>query len=137
MGDLPEELLLCPVRALSIYIKRTSYIKPRPRTLFVSPRYPTRGISKNAVSFFLRSLISSAGALGGDEGQSPKAHNVRPMATSVAFMKNWSLTRVLEASTWRAQSVFASFYLRDVSSTSGDIHSLGPIVTSGQVVSPE
>ena len=136
VGDLPEELLLCPVRALSIYIKRTSYIKPRPRTLFVSPRCPTRGISKNAVLFLLRSLISSAGALGGDEGPSPKAHSIRAMATSVAFMKNWSLDRGLEAATCRTQSVFTPFYLKDVSSTLGDIHSLGPFVTSGQVVSP-
>ena len=120
-----------------IYIKRTSYIKPRPRTLFVSPRCPTRGISKNAVSLFLRSLISSAGALGGDESRLLKAHSIRSMVISVAFIENWSLARVLEAATWRTRSVFASFYLKDVSSTLGDIHSLGPIVASGQVVSPE
>ena len=48
VGDLPEELLLCPVRALRIYLLRTSHLFPRPRSLFVSPRSPSRSLSKNA-----------------------------------------------------------------------------------------
>ena len=35
VGDLPEELLLCPVRALRIYLSRTSSISLRPRSLFL------------------------------------------------------------------------------------------------------
>ena len=38
IGDLPDELLLCPVRALRAYLSRTSSVMPRPRTLFASPR---------------------------------------------------------------------------------------------------
>ena len=52
VGDLPDELLLCPVRALRSYLSRTSSLTPHPRTLFVSPR----SLSKNAlVSFFVMS----------------------------------------------------------------------------------
>ena len=60
VGDLPDELLLCPVRALRSYLSRTSSLTPRPRTLFVSPRSPSRSLSKNALSFFLRDVISRA-----------------------------------------------------------------------------
>ena len=60
LGDLPDELLLCPVRALQVYISRVSSLSPRPRTLFVSPRSPSRSLSKNALSFFLRYVISRA-----------------------------------------------------------------------------
>ena len=42
VGDLPEELLLCPVRALQHYISRTASLSPRPCSLFVSPRSPSR-----------------------------------------------------------------------------------------------
>ena len=42
VGDLPEELLLCPVRALRFYLSRTASLPSRPRTLFVSPRSPSR-----------------------------------------------------------------------------------------------
>ena len=59
VGDLPDELLLCPVRALHVYLSRTSSLSPRPRSLFVPPRSPSRPLSKNALSFFLREVISS------------------------------------------------------------------------------
>ena len=57
VGSLPDELLLCPVRAVRVYVSRTSSVSPRPRSLFVSPRTPTRPISKNTLSYFLRSVI--------------------------------------------------------------------------------
>ena len=58
VGDLPEELLLCPVRALRLYFSCTASISPRP--LFVSSRSPSRALSKNALSFFLHDLITCA-----------------------------------------------------------------------------
>ena len=36
MGSLPDELLLCPVRALRIFLRRTSSLSPRPHSLCVS-----------------------------------------------------------------------------------------------------
>ena len=57
LGDfaagLPDDLLLCPVRSLSEYVKRTSRFVNRPRRLFVSSRCPSRAMSKNDISFFL------------------------------------------------------------------------------------
>ena len=56
VGDLPDELLLCPVRALRLYLSRTASISPRPRSfsllvplLILSPR--TRLASSFAMSF--------------------------------------------------------------------------------------
>ena len=57
IGDLPDELLLCPVRALRIYLYRTSSVSPRLRSLFVSPCFSSRPMSKNALSFFFHSVI--------------------------------------------------------------------------------
>ena len=37
VGDAPEELALCPVRALKAYVSRMELLLPHPRTLFVSP----------------------------------------------------------------------------------------------------
>ena len=56
VGGLPDELLLCPVRALRIFLHCTSSLSPRPRSLFVSPRSP-HALSKNALSYFLHSVI--------------------------------------------------------------------------------
>ena len=60
VSDLPGELLICPVCALRLYLYRTASISPRPCFLFVSPRSPFRSLSKNALSFFLRDVISNA-----------------------------------------------------------------------------
>ena len=53
LGDfaagLTEDLLLCPVRALREYVRRTDTFVNRPRRLFVAPRCPSRAMSKNAI----------------------------------------------------------------------------------------
>ena len=134
VGDLREELLVCPVRCLLAYIKRTSNIQSRPKSLFLSPGNPSRAISKNGISFFLRELISNYGLLGAQEGLAPRAHSIRSMATSLAFKKNIAIPRILEAATWRSNSVFASFYLKDVAIEFGDLWRLGPLVVAGQVL---
>ena len=51
-AGLQEELLLCPVRSIREYVKRTSKFVNRLRRLFVSPRCPSRAISKNGISSF-------------------------------------------------------------------------------------
>ena len=58
VGTLPSEFLLCPVRALREYLSRTLTIPSRPRSFFVSPRFPS--LSKNALSFFIHDVISQA-----------------------------------------------------------------------------
>ena len=51
-GDLEEGSLLCPVRALNIYLRRTYSVVVRGSSLFVSSQSPSCPISKNAVSYF-------------------------------------------------------------------------------------
>ena len=55
--SLPVELLLCQVSALRVFLRSTSSLSPRPRTLFVSPRCPSRSLSQNTFSYFLRCVI--------------------------------------------------------------------------------
>ena len=85
-AGLDNELLLCPVRALHIYLDRTSSFSPLPRRLFLSPRRPPHSLSKNAISFFLQEVIHGAGAARPEVG-SVRAHSVRGVSTSVAFQQ--------------------------------------------------
>ena len=133
-GDLPEGLSLCPVRALNIYIKRTKSLLNRPRSLFVAPRCTSRSISKNAISFFLRKVILNAGALRDSEGPSLRAHSIRGMATSAAFVRNCSINKILEAASWKSNSVFSLYYFKDLEYSLEDWKSLGPFVAAGAVV---
>ena len=87
-------------------------------------------MSKNAVSFFLREVISAAGAARPQVGYL-RAHEVRSVSTSVAFHRNWLVTSVLESATWASSSVFSSFYLRDIQHEYDGLLSLGPFVAAG------
>ena len=137
VGDLPDELLLCLVRALRSYLSHTSSLAPCPRTLFVSPRSPSRSLSKNALSFFLHDVIFSAYSSSSASSSAPslsRAHSVRGVAASWAFARNASLSSILAAASWSSSSVFTSFYLSDVQFSSSHGFSLGPVVAAGSVV---
>ena len=41
-----------------------------------------------------------------EEGSTVKAHSIRGIATSSAFLKNWSISSVLDAASWKSNSVF-------------------------------
>ena len=65
VGSLPDKLLLCPVRAIRLYLSHTASLPSRPCSLFVSPHSPSRSLSKNALSFFIREVIAEAYSLSG------------------------------------------------------------------------
>ena len=134
VGRDDAERLLCPVRALTYYLVATGSVLPRPSVLFVTPRDRLRGITKNAISYFIRETIRGAGALHPSEGQGVRAHSVRGVSTSMAFHRNCSLGDVLLAASWSSNFVFASFYLNDISFIWDGNRSLGPFVAAGQVL---
>ena len=129
-----EERLLCPVRALRRYLAATKGT-PRPRSLFVSVKDQTKSMSLNAVSYFIRETIQQAiQPQGGPPRAGVRAHSVRGLATSLNYWKNRSLESVLEAATWKSNTVFVAHYLKDVQRTYEHIHSLGPIIAGGAIV---
>ena len=135
VGSLPDELSLCLVHALQIYLRRTSTLSPRPRSLFVSPRSPSRSLSKNALSFFLRSVISlSFPASSPPPPSSSRADSIHAVSTSAAFCRNVPLASILAAATWSSSTVFTSFYLRDVQFSPSLRFSLGPVVAADAVI---
>ena len=58
-GDLPEECLLCPVRAVRAYLVITAPISQHPHSLLPSPNRPSRALAENALFFFLRQVFST------------------------------------------------------------------------------
>ena len=93
-------------------------------------------MSKNGMSFFIRDTIISANAVY-EEGGPVKAHDLRGVATSMAFRLNVSLTDIMQAATWRSPSTFSNFYLKEVANSSKGWSALGPFVAAGAVVNDE
>ena len=133
-----EEALLCPVRALKWYLERTKpLVGDNMSRLFVSPRFPKNPASKNALTSMTKAVIREA-----HESLRPdlvpilkvKAHELRGVSTSLAFERNLSLQKVMEAAQWRCHSVFASHYLKDISFNYDDCRTLGPLLVAGSVI---
>ena len=73
----------------------------------------SRSMSINGFSYLLQEVLGHSGASSNDV-TAPNVHSIRGIATSSAFFRNWSLASVLEASSWRSNTVFTSFNLTDV-----------------------
>ena len=137
---LEEEKGLCPVRALKVYLERTKGLREGKKLLFVSYKAGHSGdIHKNTLSSWVRKLLVLAYSKAPDDViklSSARTHEVRALASSLAFKGSIELEEVLRACTWKNANTFTSHYLRDVSTFAGSLHSLGPVVAAQNVVLP-
>ena len=127
--------LLCPVRAVKVYLDRTASHRPRCERLFVTAGR-SKEIAKTTVSFWLRKTISRAYELSGTAlpVPAPRARETRGIAPSILFRKNFAVDQVLKAGTWRRHTTFTRHYLRDIDHKSLDTFHLGPVVAAQSVV---
>ena len=134
--DSPNGRLLCLVRAVRLYLTRTAQHLPRCERLFVTSGRTKKEISKNTVSFWLRRVVSLAYQLSGRPllTSSPLARETRGIAPSLLFKKNYAVSQVLKAGTWRRHTTFMRHYLRDLSHKSLDTFNLGPVVAAQATV---
>ena len=132
-GNLPERVQ-CPVRAIKFLRKAARSASYIPSRLFVSPRNPEHAMSKNAISFYLRQLITDSGDV--SSSCPPRAHDIRGIATSLNYYGNLSLSHLMQVATWKSNHVFASRYLKEVSATQDNIRRFGPLVIAGDRLHP-
>ena len=93
-AGLDYDLLLCPVRALRLYLLRARSLSTGRHRLFVSPRRPARPFLRTRCRSFGGGVIAAARAARPQVG-SLRAHKVRSVSTSVAFHRHWSVASVL------------------------------------------
>ena len=128
--------LLCPVRAVKVYLDRTASHRPRCERLFVTAGRSKKEIAKTTVSFWLRKTISRAHELSRTAlpVPAPRARETRGIAPSILFRKNFAVDQVLKAGMWRRHTTFTHHYLRDIAHKSLDTFHLGPVVAAQAVV---
>ena len=129
--------LLCPVRALRIYLDR---VKPRRRgrkRLFIShfDSYD-KEISCDTISRWVVQTIKLAYAVNKLDLVPVNAHEVRALASSWAW-SNWvPLEDIVKAGFWASENSFIRFYLRETFAMASNLASLGPLVVAQSVVVP-
>ena len=114
-----EELcLVCPVRALSLYLDRTSTFRGPTLQLLVCYGGPRKGqaLSSEGLSTWLQRVISAS--LGPGERDGVRAHSTRGVAASVALLRGVSVPDICRAARWGSARTFARFYRMDMASDS-------------------
>ena len=132
-----EELLLCPARTLLRYHRWASKKAPRRERFFLSNDYRANPVGLNTISSWVKKLIRSAYLHTADDPEAlalaqARPHEVRAIASSLALQATFALTDILGAAQWSTPSIFAAYYLRDVSVFDGKLHSLGPLIVANK-----
>ena len=127
-----KERLLCPVRAIGLYISRTKELASKADTskLFVHFKADTQVLTTH-FRLWVAEAIERAYAMAPQEGpQKVNAHEVRAIAASIAFFKKTPLEDIRSHIGWKSSDVFSSHYLRDMAADP-DLEAL-PLVAAGK-----
>ena len=136
-----QDRLLCPVRALNLYLFRTKAQRvkfPHVKKLFISIKEEhSQDICKSTLAGWIRQLIVFSYQRCPEPTvrlTQAKPHEVRALASSLAWKCNLPLTEILEAACWTNHNTFTAHYLKDLSVIQGQLHRLGPVVVAQNVV---
>ena len=98
--------LLCPVQALDRYLKVTNNVTCGPLFLHAITDKP---LAKSACSRIICAIIKDS-----QPGSFPKGHDLRKMATSLAFFRDMHLSEICQRVGWASANVFIKYYLKDI-----------------------
>jgi integrase len=127
---------LCPHRALKWYLEKSKASRSSQRRLFISFSKPDKEIAASTLSRWIVKAVTMAMELNGKLScikNTPRAHEVRAIATSIALSRSVSMENILRAAFWRNESTFSRFYLRDMSRDMNGRARL-PIVAAQQII---
>ena len=133
--DTPDRYL-CPVRALRIYLAKSQPFRANKKLLFIAIRKNySRDITRNTLAGYIKQAIIRAYKLAEPSDiklSKCNVHEVRALATSVAFKYNVALKTLLECCTWKSDLVFTNFYLRDLALQTPSLYKLPSFVCAQQ-----
>ena len=123
---------------LKIYLKRTKSLRKHRKRLFI----PIRGdqdLAKSTLSRWVRYVIKHAySTISKNPNRllKPRAHELRALSTSWAYVNYIPLEEILKSAVWSSSSLFASHYLRDFREQTENLRAMGPIIAAQKVVGP-
>ena len=111
--DRFESENLCIVTHLKTYIERTKPLR-QGKELFVSYVQPHKGISRDTLRRWIKSVLEEAGI----DTNVFSAHSTRSAATSTAQARDVSLKTILDTAGWSNKKTFSRFYQKPVAQKS-------------------
>ena len=101
---------LCVFTTLKEYISRTEHLRGSESQLFVSYSKPHKAVSRDTISRWVKTVLSSAGI----DTKKFRPHSTRAAAVSAANNASVPLDEILSTAGWSSQSTFAKFYNKPV-----------------------
>ncbi len=104
-----------PVRAYRTYLKASARFRVNTKYLFLSLNEPHKAVTKGTISGWLKSLIKRAYVDANNQDITLlkiTAHEIRAMATSLAFSVTQSLEVIKKAAQWRTAGTFQRHFTR-------------------------
>ena len=117
---------ICVVRHLKHYLERTSSLRDKIDSLFVTTVKPYRPATLNTISNWVKFILKSAGI----DVKLASAGSTRAASTSKALEAGAPLDTILNAAGWSRPSTFARFYHKKLMST----QNMGSYVLEGTQV---
>ncbi len=101
-----EDKQLCPVQAISTYLKKTKGIRGSETQLLISHLKPHNKVTSSTVSRWIIQMMKIAGV----NTEMFKAHSTRGAATSASHKLGVSMRDIQETAGWKSDSTFSRFY---------------------------
>ena len=119
VGEDERDGLLCPLRAIKVYLRRTKKKRRNRVRLFMPFKEEDRDkeIHKNTISSYIRTVINRAYEQAPShrtEFHGTRTHEIRAISSSLNLHVNLSYDQILRSCTWSSTTPFTSHYLRDV-----------------------
>ena len=105
MASLGDDESLCPVRALKVYIRRTSPIRGNTYSLLIALRKPYKPVSSNTIARWLKEVLKRAGI-------DISKFKTRAATTSAARAKGISVEDIRKSAGCSRGSTFEKFHHR-------------------------
>ena len=124
--------MLCPIRAVKIYLNRTKLVRKNRTRLFI-PGIGDKDINKCSISCWVKFAIKNAySSIASNSSKllKPRAHELRALSSSWAYLNCIPLEEVLQAAVWSNSSLFAVHYLRDFGDQTANLRALGPVIAA-------
>jgi len=111
--------ILCPVRAVRIYLDRTKFHRRDRKKLFISTfKKAEKDVGIRTIARWLRETITECYRMQAPQDMSDAkgahAHQVRALAASLAVAGHRPIKEVMKAAYWKSESCFTKFYLKDM-----------------------
>lgn len=111
------DCILCPVRALRIYKKRTEQLRTESGRLFVCIA-KKKDMSVQSISYWLKRVIKLSYELTRpqelDTLHRVTPHEIRAVSASFAVAKHIPIKSIMKNAYWKSETVFTSYYLKDI-----------------------